>query len=825
MEARPGGHDAAAVGALLKRFRLRAGLSQEALADRAGLSPAAIGALEQGSRRRPRPYTLSALAVALTLSEAELEALQQAAERARHPTTSSEPAPTTVHHLPNPPTALIGREAEVQTVVDLLTGSSPPVRLLTLLGPGGVGKSRLAIEIARVWGTTYRDAVTFVDLEPVRDERLVPATIAWSLGIHEASGQSAHELLVAHLAAHRLLLVLDGAEHLAGAFPWLATLLERCACLTLMVTSRVALRLRAERRLPVGPLPTPPASAVSTEQVVGSPAVQLFLERARATVPSFTLDSSNVAAVSAICRQLDGLPLAIELAAPRMMVLEPTVLLGRLEHRLATLTSAGPDVPHRQRTLRSTLAWSYDLLEPTEQRLFRRLGVFVGGCTLDAIEHVCSGGPLSGEALIEALSSLLDKSLIRRAEDPQPQMRFEMLETIREYATEQLSADGEREALHRRHLDWCLSVADRVPSYALDPAGIADLQREQSNLRAALRFAIDRRDADSSLRLADGMYPLWYVGANYAEGRAWLAEVLALAREPSALRARTFAWDGQLAGMQADFAVAESRLHESLTMARTIDDQLMVAIASHLLGQVARDRGDLTGARARYQQALLIEVALGNRLLESFTLEGLASIAEREGDLTALEAWAAEALRLHRAFGHTWDAAHSLDRRLASAQGDSATARRLLEDSLPLQRTMAHRGGLGASLFSLARLAQSEGDTIRASQAYAEGLGLAEEVGQPVLLLRNLDGVATLLAESQPTAAARIAGAAAALRSKLGVAFLPHERERLERALAPVRERLGTDTFESLWQDGTLVPLAQVAADARRLVEARSPPL
>jgi transcriptional regulator with XRE-family HTH domain len=290
------------VGPLLRRLRLRAGLSQEALAERAGLSQAAIGALEQGLRRRPRPHTVSALAAALGLPPTERDALLAAAEHEGGPITPGVAAPATPRSLPAPPTALVGRDQDVQAAVDLLRHETPPVRLLTLVGPGGVGKTRLAIAVADTIQMDYSDGVAFVDLEGVHDDRLVPATIAWSLGLQETAGHSARELLVRHLRERHMLLVLDSLEHLSGAVPWLATLLEGCLGLALLVTSRTALRLRAERRLPVAPLAVPDDPSASLAAIAASPAVRLFVERARAVAPEFRLDASNAPAVGAICR-------------------------------------------------------------------------------------------------------------------------------------------------------------------------------------------------------------------------------------------------------------------------------------------------------------------------------------------------------------------------------------------------------------------------------------------------------------------------------------------------------------------------------------------
>jgi predicted ATPase/transcriptional regulator with XRE-family HTH domain len=812
------GVDERAFAALLRRLRLRAGLSQEALAEQAGLSPAAIGALEQGLRRRPRPHTVGALAAALRLAPTERDALLAAAEREAPPVAPPVTPPATSPSLPQAPTALIGRDEEVRTAVDMLRHETPPVRLLTLVGPGGVGKTRLALAVAREMQATFADGVVFVDLAALHDHDLVLPTVAWTLGLHEHGGQTARELLVRHLRERHVLLVLDNFEHLLGAAPQLARLLERCPRPALLVTSRAALRLRAERRLPVAPLATPGDQAQPLAAIAAAPAVRLFVDRARAVAPEFRLDPSNAPAVAGVCRRLDGLPLALELAAARVCLLSPEALLRRLERRLPLLAGGAADLPARQRTLRRALAWSHDLLGPAEQVLFRRLAVFAGGWTLEAAEAVCAGADLAPDEVLGWLGALADASLVHRLAGADHAPRFGMLETVREYAEERLEESGEADAIRARHHDWCLALAERVPPEALDPRHVADLQHEQDNLRAALRWAIASGQAQAGLRLAVALFPLWYVRGSYAEGRAWLADVLALgADRPSARRARALSWDGHLAYAQGDFATAEARLGESLAIARAIDDRLEGCLAIYILGHVARDRGDLARARARYEQALRIAVALGNRLLEGFAHEGLASVAERQGDVAGAAAEAAQALRLHREFGHTWDAAHTLDRRVAAGQGDPVAVRQLLERSLVLQRALEHRQGLGESLLALARRAYAEGDVARASRSYAEGLRLAQELGDRVLLLRNLEGVAAVLALIGPEAAARAAGAAAALREQLGADFFPDERERLERGLAPARERLGADRFGVTWHQGRALPLGRVVEEARQL--------
>jgi DNA-binding XRE family transcriptional regulator len=378
-------------GGQLRRLRIRAGLSQEALAELADVSKATIASLEQGLRSRPHPHTVAALADALNLGSPDRLGLLEwaGAAQARRgatgpPTTAPEAMLATGRvRIPVSPSPLIGRMDEVAQASALLAPSRSHVRLLTLQGPGGVGKTRLALAVATSLGSAFSDGVVFVDLAPLRDHRLVPATMCWTLGLREAGGQSARDLLLAYLAERQVLLVVDNFEHLLGASALLAELLAGCARLALLVTSRTALNLRGERRFEVVPLAPPAADVQSAEEVALSPAVQLFLERASAAAPDFALDATNAAAVAGVCRRLDGMPLALELAAARIPMLSPAGLLRRLERRLDLLTGGPSDLPARQRTLRDTLVWSYELLEEAERTLFRRLSVFVGGWTLE----------------------------------------------------------------------------------------------------------------------------------------------------------------------------------------------------------------------------------------------------------------------------------------------------------------------------------------------------------------------------------------------------------------------------------------------------------
>jgi predicted ATPase/transcriptional regulator with XRE-family HTH domain len=446
-------------GERLRQFRLRVGLSQAALAEQANLSTAAVTALERGARNAPYPRTLDALARALELSPQQRADLIAAGSR----TVRSRPAVpprvdqpmSDVAQLPRWPSSLVGRTADVDRVRSLLSPSGSAARLLTLLGPGGVGKTRLACAAAAGLAADFPDGIVFVDLAPLRDARLVPVTIARALEVHESGRRSARELLLEYLSERRILLVLDNFEHLLEAAPVIAELVSRCPRMAALVTSRTALRVQDERRYAVAPLATPGTTAAPGEPALADwPAVQLFMERARAAAPNFAIQADQASTVASICRRLDGMPLAIELAAARVPLLSPDALLRRLERPFPVLTAVTRDLPSRQQTLHNTLTWSYELLGPAEQALFRRLAVFAGGWTLEAAEAVCGDTGLPAEAVLDRLHLLVESSLVQVLDGGSDERRFGLLETVREYAEGQLIDSGEAPTMRVRHCDW-----------------------------------------------------------------------------------------------------------------------------------------------------------------------------------------------------------------------------------------------------------------------------------------------------------------------------------------------------------------------------------
>ncbi|HEX6670035.1 MAG TPA: AAA family ATPase, partial [Gemmatimonadales bacterium] len=507
------------------------------------------------------------------------------------------------HNLPLQPTPFLGREREVGEVVALLR--RPEVRLLTLTGPGGTGKTRLALQVAAELLDDFADGVYFVPLAPLTDAALVPSAIASALAMRDEADRSLPDRLKEVLAGQELLLVLDNVEHLVEAAPLIAELLSAAPGLKVLATSRVPLRLRAEREYPVPPLGLPRRQPLPTlEELSQSEAMRLFLERAQAVKPDFALDDENAPAVAAICWRLDGLPLAIELAAARVRLLPPQALLARLEQRLPLLTGGARDAPARHRTLRDTIAWSYDLLDPDDQRLFRRLAVFVGGCTLEAADAVTT--PDGQRDVFGGIERLCEHSLLRQAEAQGSEPRFAMLETVREFGLEQLAASGEEDLTWERHADHFATLGDNIErEFFFRPVPfLAVLEVETDNLRAALGWAERGGRVETGLRLGLAFGSLAVRRGMLAEGREWLRRLLALGGGAPPLQARALTALGWYALVQGD---TEGAMEAGKRAAETAaGESWILANALNLLGSVELERGPSEAARRYFEEALAL---------------------------------------------------------------------------------------------------------------------------------------------------------------------------------------------------------------------------
>ncbi len=720
------GTGATTFGAVLKRLRLAAGLTQEALAERASVSGKAVSDLERDPARTPRLDTVMLLANALELAPGERARLLAAAR----PVATPAPGASTTNLLPHPLAPLIGRGGDVAAVVALLRGGES--RLLTLTGPGSVGKTRLALAAAAALANDFADGTVFVDLAPLRDPDLVLSAVAWRLGMDERDAIPLADRLVDALRARRLLLLLDNFEQVATAGIAVRDLVEACPHLVALVTSRMALRVRGERVHPVAPLALPDAT-VGADTLAQSAAAALFLERAGVGGAVVTLTPATVKAIAVICRRLDGLPLALELAARWTALLPPLALLARLEQRLPLLTAGPPDLPPRQRTMRAAIAWSYDLLDANEAGLFRQLSVFAGG-TLESVAAVCTEAGAE-PAAPHGLAALVDKSLIRVVATDHDEPRIVMLETIREYGLERLTAAGEAEVLRRRHAAHFLALAEAAASALGGPeqmAWEARLEREHDNLRGALGWAVGHGEVATGQRLAGALWRFWAARGYLSEGRRWLREVLDLpepdGEDPAAslIHAQALIGAAVLAREQGDYSAAASLGAEAVARARAPGGRPALVGALNAVGVVATQRGRYADATACHAEALALAEESGDRAGAAAALDGLGSAASLAGDGPHASALLARSLALFRELGDMRGRAGVLNTMAmqASNAGDFPQLEALGAEALALFRALGDTGALAETLFSLGIAAQRRGAYERAAPLLEESLAL-----------------------------------------------------------------------------------------------------
>jgi predicted ATPase/Tfp pilus assembly protein PilF len=680
------------------------------------------------------------------------------------------------NNLPLQLTSFIGREQEIEQLKELL-GTA---RLLTLTGTAGVGKTRLAQEVASRVLTDYSEGVWLVELAALADPELVVGAVAAALGVREQPGKALLATLCDALSRRSMLLLLDNCEHVVGVCAALAeALLRVCPGLRVLATSREPLGIVGELlwRVPALSVPGPNHMPAVTE-LSRYEAVRLFVERARLSRPEFGLTAENARVIAEVCRRLEGIPLALELAAARVRALTLEQMLARMDESFGVLTGGGRTRLPRQQTMRGAIAWSYGLLGQDEKRVFERLAVFAGGCTLKAAEAVCGAGRDLGMEVLDVVASLVDKSLLQPTQQADGEARFEMLETIREYGLERLEASGETEQLRRRHADYYLALAaEAAPELfgAREPEWLERLEAEHDNVRAALQWLLEH-DAEAGLRLAAAVYFFWNVHGHYTEGRRWLEAALGRSgTAPSIVRAKALGGAGNLACLQGDMAPARVYFEESVRLAGEAGDTGLIAWTSLGLGIVAAQRGEIEAARASLEASLASGRELGEDRLVAATLNALGEMARLEGE------WAA--------------------------------ARKLYDEAFAMSRQAGTPDGVSTVLDNLGAVACEEGDLRKARACYREALAIAQALGNRNEIAYSLDGLAAVAARQGAWArSARLAGAAQGLRDAIGYELEPIDRAFRERYVAEVREQLGEAALEAALAEGRALTLEQAIA-------------
>ncbi len=782
-------------------------------------------------------------------------------------------------HIPTPLTLLIGREQDAAAACALL--QRPEVRLVTLRGVGGVGKTRLALQVATDLQDGFVDGVCFISLAPLRDPDLVLPTIAHALGLTETGDWPLLERLYAFLREKHVLLVLDNFEQVATAAPQLSKLLVACPGIKLLVTSRTALHIGGEHEYAVPPLAVPDLQHLpqlpEPEVLLQSAAVVLFLQRARAIKPAFQLTPANAGVIAEICVCLDGLPLAIELAAARINLLSLRALLGRLSHRLAVLTSTSHDAPARQQTLRRTLTWSYDLLNAEVQQLFGHVSVFVGGCTLEAVEAVCGTGDspvaLSRFSILDGVASLVDTSLLNAMEQEDQEVRLTMLETIHEYGWECLMSSGEARTIQRAHAAYYLRLAEEAELELTGPeqgAWLKRLEREHENLRAALQWWIDQGESEMALRLGGALFRFWWMHGNVREGREWLEKALMGSEEIAApVRAKALNCAGGLATIQSRFGQAKGFLTRSLQLLREQGEPRGLVTSLYFLGYAAMVQGRYAEARSLGEEALALSRAMDDPAASASSLWILGLVGLFQGDYERAWSLLAESVALSREAGDTWSLTTGLYQlgtallfqgedfgrarflfeeslilsreanykacigypllylgMVALQAGDTETARARMEESLEIFQEVGIRDVIGLVLSSLGIVSLVQGDYARAQASLEESLKISREIGYTWLIANGLVTLAAVVAaRGEPAWGGRLLGAAQSQWESINAVLPPAGRAVQEFTSTALRTQLGEDLFHALWAEGRSMALEHVLdAPQRSSPTPSSPP-
>ena len=733
------------------------------------------------------------------------------------PARESEPRP---NNLPVQRTAFIGREHEAAGLRQLL--SRVDVQLVTLTGPGGIGKTRFALQVAGEIADQFPSGVCFVALSAIGERGLVASTIAQAMGVRETGNTLPQESLLEYVGglSQPMLLLLDNFEHLVSAAPFVAQMLTAGPKLKVVVTSQAPLHVYGEHEFPVPPLALPdPMSIPPLEALSRLPAVALFVARAKAVKHEFTLTKENARAVAAICSRLDGLPLAIELAAARIKLLSPSAMLARLESSLNLLTGGARDLPARQQTLRNTVDWSYGLLNGAEQTLFRRLSVFTGGSTLEGVEAVCDTKGDLGLDVLEGMASMVDKSLAQQVEQVDKETRFFMLSTIREYALERLAESDDGSAARRAHAAYYLVLAEEgAEDVAAHPEWLDRFEVEHDNFRLALDYLIETGDADWGLRLGTALFRFWETREHLTEGRDAIARVLALegASARPKLRARLLFAGAVLAGEQGDYGSAQQMFEDSLETCLELNDNRGVAVALNALAVIARDRGEINAASSLFERCVAIWKDLGDPADIARALSNLASVIKLQGEYERAFLLYDECVAMFRKVGDGAGVAWTLNCQgdVAREKGDFVAARSFCEQSLSEFRQLGDSWGIASTLSDLASLSCDQGSNAEARRLFGESIRMFQELGHKRGIARALECLAvSAAAQSNAEQSLHLAGSAAALRQRLGAPLTPAEQPRLEKALEFARRTLG-NAAGTAWMEGWAMPVEQAVHEA-----------
>jgi predicted ATPase/DNA-binding winged helix-turn-helix (wHTH) protein len=702
--------------------------------------------------------------------------------------------------IPNPRTSLVGREQEVMQASKLL--SDPHVRLLSFIGAGGSGKSRMAIAVAHRSSEAFEGGVQFIGLSAITNPELVGDAIAKALNLLNVANRSLQQLICEQLQpGGPLLLVLDNFEQVLPAAQIVSEILAQCPFVKAVVTTRAPLKVYGEQEFPVSPLVT-------------SAAVQLFEQRSMAVRPNFAITAENGTAIEAICRRLDGLPLAIELAAARTKALSPGAILDRLQRRLELLTGGASDLPERQKTLRRTIDWSYDLLSEAEQRLFWRFSVFVGGATIEAAEAVCDTRLDLGMNIFDGLTSLLDKNLIQRVDQNESEPRFTMLETIREYALERLTLSGEVLSMRRNHAAYCIVLAEEG-NPDLDPIGrtewLAGCDIEIDNFRAALDWLFENHELDWAIRLSMALFRFWDMREHLIEGRARLENLLQLVESGYVKeRGRICTFLGALATSQGDYESADAFIKRSIALYSELDDQWGIAAAWNALAVATRDRGNFEEAESYFEISLKYWRKLPDPISTARCLHNLANAAKMRGDFPRARTALAEAISIFRELGDIGGAAWSINQSgdLELEQGHIESAQNLYHEALNSFRRSDDRWGRARSLADLGYVHCIQGEFAAACEAYREATELFVELGHRRGIARAFEGQASVAAANGNAIRALILEAAAdRLRNQIGAPLTKADRSRLTERLCSARKVLDTGEGRVARQKGSEMSL------------------